>query len=83
MWLEVSKLSRVEITTELECLAIYYAVKDCSFYVRGIDFKVVTDHKPLVGVFRKPLGDIENARLLLFREKLCDFSFLVEYAERG
>ena len=37
-------------TTELECLAIYYAMKDCSVYVQGIDFKVVTDHKPLVGV---------------------------------
>ena len=59
----------------------YYAVKDCSFYVQGIDFKVITDHKPLVGVFRKPLSDIQNAHLLRFREKLCNFSFLVEYAE--
>ena len=66
-------------TTELECLAIYYAIKDCSFFLQGTDFKVLTDHKPLVGTFLKPLSDIENARLLRFREKLAHFSFVVEY----
>ena len=68
-------------TTELECLAIYYAIKDCSFYLQGIPFTVVTDHKPLLGTFKKPLSEIENARLLRFREKLTNFDFAVEYAE--
>ena len=66
-------------TTELECLAIYYAVKDCSFFLQGTDFSVLTDHKPLVGTFLKPLSEIENARLLRFREKLAHFSFVVNY----
>ena len=66
-------------TTELECLAIYYGVRDCSFYLQGIDFEVVTDHKPLVGTFQKSLGDIENARLLRLREKLAHFSFYVTH----
>ena len=66
-------------TTELECLAIYYAIKDCEFYLQGIGFDVLTDHKPLVGTFRKPLHELENARLLRFREKLAHFDFKVDY----
>ena len=45
----------------------------------GCDFTVLTDHRPLLGVFRKPLAEIENARLLRFREKLTDFSFEIDY----
>ena len=66
-------------TTELECLAIYYAVKDCEYYLQGVPFKVVTDHKPLVGTFVKHLHEIENARLLRYREKLAHYSFTVSY----
>ena len=66
-------------TSELECLAIYYAIKECEFYLQGANFKVLTDHRPLVGIFLKPLHEIENARLLRFREKLAHFSFSVEY----
>ena len=47
--------------------------------MRGIDFAVFTDHRPLLGVFKKALTDIENNRLLRFREKLTDFSFVLEY----
>ena len=67
-------------TSELECLAIYYAIKECQFYLQGTTFTVITDHKPLVGTFVKPLSDMENARLLRFREKLAHFSFKVMYA---
>ena len=66
-------------TTELECLAIYYAIKECQFYLQGIQFDLLTDHKPLVGTFVKPLPDLENARLLRYREKLAHFSFQVKY----
>ena len=66
-------------TTELECLAIYYAVKECSFYLQGIEFEVLTDHKPLVGAFLKPLSELENARLLRFREKLAHYALKVSY----
>ena len=66
-------------TTELECLAVYYAINDSSFYLQGCEFEVVTDHKPLLGTFVKPLSDVENARLLRFREKLAHYSFTVTY----
>ena len=68
-------------TIELECLAVYHTIKDCSFYLLGKDFKVVSDYEPLVGIFDKPLSDIENVRLLCFREKLMHFSFKVKYEE--
>ena len=64
---------------ELECLAITYAVLDCRFYLQGGHFDVITDHKPLVGSFNKPLSDIPNARIQRLREKLSDFSFEVHW----
>ena len=66
-------------TTELECLAIYYGIRDSSFFLQGLNFEVVTDHKPLVGIFAKHLGELENARLLRLREKLAHFSFNVTH----
>ena len=66
-------------TTELECLGIYYAIKECKFFLQGANFTVVTDHQPLVGVFRKHLAELENMRLLRFRERLTQFSFCLLY----
>jgi hypothetical protein len=57
----------------LECLAIKWAVEKCDYYLRGIDaFTVVTDHKPLLGVFNKPLHELANDRLHRFSEKLVN-----------
>ena len=64
---------------ELECLGICYAVLDCRFYLQGGHFDVMTDHRPLVGSFNKPLSDIPNARIQRLREKLADFSFDVHW----
>ena len=66
-------------TIELECLAIQWAVLDSRFYLQGCDFKVMTDHRPLVGIFAKPLADLENDRLLRFRLKLSDYIMRVEW----
>jgi hypothetical protein len=43
----------------------------------GANFNVVTDHRPLEGVFKKGLEDITNARLRGFRKKLAPYSFKV------
>ena len=67
-------------TVELECLAIQWAVKKCRHFLMGLPiFKVVTDHRPLVGVFAKPLFEVENARIQKYREKLSDYNFSVEW----
>ena len=43
-------------TIELECLAIQYgiSISKCSFYLQGLpNFEIITDHKPLLGIFEK------------------------------
>ena len=63
-------------TIELEALAIQWAVDKCSFYLKGCPtFQVLTDHRPLVGIFAKDLMDIPNGRLLRIREKLAGYNF--------
>ena len=58
-------------TVELECLAIKWAVEDLLFYLQGMpEITVVTDHNPLLGVFKKHLYEIDNTRLLKYREVL-------------
>ena len=65
---------------ELEMLAIVEAVRKCDFYLRGCHwFLVVTDHKPLEGVFKKPLTEINNDRLLRFKEALMPYNFTVTW----
>ena len=65
-------------TIELECLAVYFAIDKCSFYLKGgTHFTVATDHKPLEGIFAKDLYDIPNPRLQRLREKLVEFNFMV------
>lgn len=36
---------------------------------------VITDHRPLFGIFGKPLGSLNNSRLQRLRENLDQFSF--------
>ena len=66
-------------TIELECLAIAWAIQDCRHYLFGGAFEVLTDHRPLVGIFDKMIGDIANGRLARIRMKLTDYSFNVTY----
>lgn len=40
--------------TEREALSVYWAIKHFHLYLYGAHFIVVTDHKPLEGIFNKP-----------------------------
>jgi hypothetical protein len=67
-------------TLELEALAIKWAIAACKHYLMGgPTFTVVTDHKPLVPMFKMGLGDVENARVLRYREQLTQYSFDVQW----
>ena len=67
---------------ELEGLAILYAIKKCRHFLLGHHgFTVVTDHKPLKGVFAKDLSQIENVRLRRYREKLTGYNFNLDWRE--
>ena len=67
-------------TIELECLAVYFAIDKCSFYLKGgTHFTVATDHKLLEGIFAKDFYDIPNPRLQRLREKLVEYNFTVTW----
>ena len=67
-------------TIERECLAVYFAIDKCSFYLKGgTHFTVATDHKPLEGIFAKDLYDIPNPRLQRLCEKLVEYNFTVTW----
>ena len=65
---------------EQECLAAVWAIDKCRYFLLGCpNFQLITDHQPLVGIFKKELADIENRRLQRFRERVVDYSFQVEW----
>lgn len=64
---------------ELECLAIQWAILKARHFLLGTKFKVLTDHRPLVGIFGKSLDNIPNTRIQRFRLKLMDYRFTVEW----
>ena len=69
-------------TTSLEAMAIYAGIKKCNFYLRGLDyFKVVTDHKALVSMFKQDLEEVAIERVQRYRERLSQYCFEVEWME--
>ena len=70
-------------TVELECLAIQWAMHKCDHFLRGLQkFCVMTDHWPLVGLFSKPLSEVNNPWLLCLREKTVAYSFELQWLPR-
>ena len=65
---------------ELETLAIYWAITKSRLYLAGTNFTVLTDHKPLVGIFNGTnLNSVHNQRIQRFMEQLLGFTFNVKY----
>ncbi len=69
-------------TMELKCLAITWAISKCQHHLLGCPkpFTVVTDHRPLLGVFSKDLPSLKNTRLQRLRQKVTDYQFQVTWA---
>ncbi|ODN00004.1 Transposon Tf2-6 polyprotein [Orchesella cincta] len=60
--------------TEIELLAVTWAVKKCRMFLLGKPFELVVDHRPLVSILNaKTLDEIENPRLQRLKEKLACF----------
>ena len=67
-------------TIELELQAVVYAVEKSYHYLRGLKhFTVMSDHRPLVGLFKKRLDEISNRRLQRQRLRLADYCFELVY----
>ena len=66
---------------ELECMAVQWAIKKSDFYLRGLPhFEIwIRYYKPLVGIFSDGLNDLDNHRLMRFREKIMFYSFAVKW----
>lgn len=76
---ESRKLLPAEVnytTTELECLAVYHALKKWRCYLEGVKFLVITDHCPLTFLKSQPSLSRRQARWSEFFER---FSFEWDY----
>ena len=73
---------KINSVIETELLAITWALDKARHFLMGhIGFKIITDHRPLLGLFDKPLQDISNSRLQRLRMKTIDYSFVLEWCE--
>ena len=72
--------SRYSIT-ELEMLAVVWAIKKCHVYLFGMkNFTIRTDHRPLLSILNKQTFDqLPNPRILRMREKIQAFNFTVKW----
>ena len=65
---------------ELEAVGVQWAILKCRHYLLGTSFKVLTDHKPLVGVMNgRDVDSLSNARLQRICSKLIGYQFEVAY----
>ena len=65
---------------ELEALGVTWAISKCTFFLSGLDnFEVLTDHQPLVNLWKKDLCDVTNRRLFKCLENTMMFNFRVTY----
>ena len=68
---------------EGEALAVSWALRKGRMFLLGCPkFNVITDHQPLIKILDdKSLGDIENPRLVKFKERTLAFNFDIHYVE--
>ena len=76
----LSPAERNYAVVELELLAIVWAIKKCRVYLANRRFKVVTDHRPLIGLVAKDSLDyLDNRRLVSFMDKISGYDFEIEW----
>ena len=66
---------------ELELLASVHGIRQCRYYLQGTHFKIYSDHRGLVGLQKRPLPDIENARLLRLLLKIVDYDYEIMWVQ--
>lgn len=67
---------------EKEGLSIIYGLKKFHRYLYGREFTIVTDHKPLLGLFGpKPASTMASARVARWQMILTAYDYAIEYKE--
>ena len=67
---------------EKEGLSIIFGLKKYHKYLYGRSFRIVTDHKPLLGLFgEKPSSPMASARVARWQMILAAYDYTIEYKE--
>ncbi|KAG8176284.1 hypothetical protein JTE90_022456 [Oedothorax gibbosus] len=77
----MTKTERNYSQTDKEALAILAGVKKFHSYLLGRRFKIVTDHRPLLGIFNstKPIPQMISPRVLRWSLSLQAYDYELEY----
>ncbi len=60
------------LATEVELLAVVWAVRKCHMFLRDARYELIVDHKPLIPIINsKALPEIDTPRIARLREKLA------------
>ena len=66
--------------TEIELLAVVWAVHKARLFLAGADFQLLVDHKPLIPILNaKTLDELTSPRIVRLREKLTPFRFVAQW----
>ena len=73
----LNKAERNYSQTEKEVLALVYALKKFHHYLWGMRFSLITDHKPLLGLFspKKPIPEMSSGRIQRWSLMLQAYNF--------
>ncbi|UYV82422.1 K02A2.6-like [Cordylochernes scorpioides] len=77
----LNKTERRYAVIDKEALAVIFGVSKFSQYLLGRKFKILTDHKPLVGIFnpKKPIPQVLSPRMLRWCLTLAAYTYTIEY----
>ncbi|UYV69217.1 K02A2.6-like, partial [Cordylochernes scorpioides] len=77
----LNKTERRYAVIDKEALAVIFGVSKFSQYLLGRKFKILTDHKPLVGIFnpKKPIPQVLSPRMLRWCLTLAAYTYSIEY----
>ena len=63
--------------TEIELLAVVWAVHKARLFLAGAEFELLVYHKPLIPILNaKTLDELTSPRIVRLREKLTPFRFV-------
>ena len=65
-------------TIERELFAASWGIKKIRSYIYGINFELLTDHKPLVGLLGKQ-GEAPNSRIQIMLLSLAEYDFEIKH----